>query len=438
MTAFDIDTLLVGAGPANLALAIALEELAPAEVAAGTLILEQADDIVWQRGMMLPWAQSQVSFLKDLVTLRNPRSRFTFVNYLHSIGRLDDFINLGSAVPYRQEISGYFAWVAESLTHTKIDFGRGVSRSQALRDPSGAVTGWRVHLTDGTALTCRDLVVGVGRDAHVPEVFKDLPADRAIHSTRFTEGFATLDERRTRRVSVIGAAQSAAEMLWTAHQRLPQAECTMIMRSIGLNSYESSKFTNEIFYPSFIDDFHGTSPNSREQLLREMHRTNYAGLSPAMLDTLYKQTYLEKLTGQERLRMVTMTDVTAAVLDGDEVVLTLSDRRTGEVTEHRCDTVLLGTGFERGMPWLIRDLSASAGITDPAAITVDRNYRLQLPEGSTATCHLQGVNEATHGIADSLLSVLAARAGDIVTDLLAVRARGADQRVLRAPAARAA
>jgi len=35
--------------------------------------------------------------------------------------------------------------------------------------------------------------------------------------------------------------------------------------------------------------------------------------------------------------------------------------------------------------------------------------------------YLQGVNEATHGIADSLISVLARRSQDIVNDLLARR-----------------
>lgn len=428
MDHFDIGTLLLGAGPANLALAVALEELAPSRVATDTLMIEQADDMVWQRGMLLPWAQSQVSFLKDLVTLRNPRSRFTFVNYLHSTGRLDDFVNLGSAVAYRQEISGYLAWVAESLAHTKIEFGRRVSRIEAVRDADGGVVGWRVRLANGTSLTCGDLVVGVGRDPHVPEVFAGLPANRAIHSARYREGAAGLDERGTRRIAVIGSAQSAAEMAWSAHQTHPHAQCTMIMRSIGLNTYESSKFTNELFYPSFVDSFYETNHEARGQLLREMHRTNYSGLSPAMLDTLYRQTYLERLTGEQRLQMMTMTDVARAELRGDEVVLTLASRRTGELTEFRCDTVLLGTGFEPGMPGLVRELAASADLEE---VRVDRFYGLELPAGSTATCHLQGVNEATHGIADSLLSVLSVRAGEIVADLLSARSARAQSPVLR-------
>jgi lysine/ornithine N-monooxygenase len=38
------------------------------DLAASTLIVEQDTDVPWQRVMLLPWAQSQQSFLKDLVT----------------------------------------------------------------------------------------------------------------------------------------------------------------------------------------------------------------------------------------------------------------------------------------------------------------------------------------------------------------------------------
>lgn len=418
MTELDIDMLLVGAGPANLALAVALEELTP-DTPQRTLIVEQHDSVVWQRGMLLPWSQSQVSFLKDLVTLRNPRSAFSFVNYLHSVGRLDEFINLGSATPYRLEISGYLSWVADSLSTTKVEYGRRVVSVEPRRDAAGGIGHWSVTMADDTVLTCRDLVIGAGRDPHIPDVFGSLPAGRVIHSTGFAHALDALDPQQIRRVAVIGAAQSAAEMLWTMHQTFPAAECTMIMRSIGLNSYESSKFTNEIFYSSFIDTFHEAPPEARAQLLREMHRTNYAGLAPTMLDTLYRQTYQERLTGTERLHMVTMTDVVGARTDGDETVLELGDRRNGSTSEFRCDVVLLGTGFERGMPRMVRDMCSSFGLDD---IRVDRHYALGLPPGSGASCYLQGVNEATHGIADSLLSVLAARSADIVSDLMTRRA----------------
>ncbi|GAA2463874.1 lysine N(6)-hydroxylase/L-ornithine N(5)-oxygenase family protein [Winogradskya humida] len=415
----EVETLAIGAGPANLAMAIALEELAPKEFAGETLIAEQHDDVVWQRGMLLPWSQSQVSFLKDLVTLRNPRSRFSFVNFLHATGRLDEFINLGSFTPYRLEISAYLAWVSRSLEHVRIEYGLRCTSVEPVPDESGVVTHWLAHFADGRTILCRNLVLGAGRDAHIPAEFAALPRERVLHSTEFATRVESLDPQSVRRVAVIGGAQSAAEMLVAAHERFTRAKCTMVMRSIGLNSYESSKFTNELFYPSFIDEFHAARPEAREQLLREMHRTNYAGLAPATLDGLYREMYLSRLTGSQRLRLVTMTEVEDARMDGDEVVLSLVERKNGERSELRSDIVLLGTGFVRGMPRVVNDLAAALGIGD---VTVDRNYRMNVPPEVTAGCYLQGVNEATHGIADSLLSVLAARSGEIVTDLLEHRA----------------
>ncbi|HEV3357698.1 MAG TPA: SidA/IucD/PvdA family monooxygenase [Pseudonocardiaceae bacterium] len=414
----EVELLAIGAGPSSLALAVAVEELAKDELAKDTLIVEQHDDVVWQRGMLLPWAQSQVSFLKDLVTLRNPRSAFSFVNYLHSVGRLDEFVNLGSFTPYRMEISNYLAWVAKSLPNVRIEYG---ARCVSVR-PFGVADGageWIVEMADGARIVARHLVVAAGRDAHIPSVFADVPRELLIHSTEFAARFGELDPERTKRVVVVGAAQSAAEMLWSAHEALPNARCTMVMRSIGLNAYETSRFTNELFYPSFVDEFHTAGSAARAQLLREMHRTNYAGLTPEMIDTLYRQVYIERLTGNERIEMIPMVDIVAAESDGHEVVLTLADRKSGTHSHHRCDVVLLGTGFARAMPRIVRGLADAVGLDE---VSVNRSYRMDLPPSFTGTCHLQGVNESTHGIADSLLSLLAARAQEIVTDLLALRA----------------
>ncbi|MFG1666202.1 lysine N(6)-hydroxylase/L-ornithine N(5)-oxygenase family protein [Streptomyces sp. Y7] len=423
----EVEVLAIGAGPANLALGIALEELAPKELAAGTLIIEQHDDTVWQRGMLLPWTQSQVSFLKDLVTLRNPRSEFSFVNYLHSIGRLDEFINLGTFTPYRSEISGYLQWVASSLREVQVEYGRRCVSIEPGPSRGGEVSHWLARTADGAVISSRNLVIGAGRDAFVPAELAALPERRVIHSTRYSHRIEALDPSDVRRIVVIGGAQSAAELLWAAYQRFPAAQCTMLMRSIGLNAYQTSKFTNELFYPSFIDDFYATRSETRRQVLREMHVTNYAGLAPAMLETLYREMYQERLQGTERLRMRTLTDLAGARMDGDEVVLDVLDRKSGERAELRCDLVLLGTGFVRDMPAMVRELAATTGAGEA---TVDRNYRMRLPASYTANCYLQGVNEATHGIADSLLSVLAMRSQDIVTDLLARRGAASDEALL--------
>ncbi|HEX5541039.1 MAG TPA: SidA/IucD/PvdA family monooxygenase [Micromonospora sp.] len=414
-----MSVVAVGAGPANLAFAVAAEEKAP-DLAGETLLVEQNDDIAWQRGMLLPWTQSQVNFLKDLVTLRNPRSQYSFLNYLHSIGRLDEFINLGSSVPFRLEVSAYLQWVAKSLERVQVEYGRTVTAIEPVSSRDDAtVDRWRVRFDTGEVVSCRDVVIGIGRTAHIPAAFRELPADRVVHSTEFTNRLEQLDPEAVDRVVVIGGAQSAAEMLWAMYQQFPDTECRMIMRSAGLRGYESSAFTNELYYPSFIDQFYASSPQVRTQVLQEMHRTNYAGLAPGMLDALYRQMYQDRLTGNERIVLQALTDVLSARMDGDEVVLTVHDRIRATTSEVRTDLVLLGTGFEQSKPELIRKTAAAVGVGD---IAVNRNYRMNTPDFVTAGCYLQGVNEASHGIADSLISVLAARAAEMLTDLLAHRA----------------
>src|SRR5262249_20578868 len=151
-----------------------------------------------------------VSFLKDLVTLRNPRSRFTFLNYLHEHGRLDEFINLGTFTPYREEISRYLQWVANSLTAARIEYGTRCVDIRA-RHAAGAVAEWVVSRHDGTEIRATDLVVGTGRDPRIPEVFAGLPADRLIHSTQYLAKIGNLDRELPYRIAVVGGAQSAAE-----------------------------------------------------------------------------------------------------------------------------------------------------------------------------------------------------------------------------------
>ncbi len=417
----EVELLAIGAGPSNLGLAVALEELAP-DLAAASLLIERDEATAWQRGMLMPWAQSQVSFLKDLVILRNPRSRYSFINYLHTMGRLDDFINLSSFTPYRREISDYLRWVAESLQAVRIEYGRRCTGIEPCRDDSGTLTGWLTRLADGSTIRSKVLVLGIGRDPNIPAEFAALPAERIVHSTeyvpRLMEFNAKPPDQRPRRVVVIGGAQSSAEILYSVMRDLPGCQATLIMRSMGFTAYQTSKFTNELYYPSFVNDFYHALPEAQEQMLREMHNTNYSGLAPNLLEELYRTIYLERLDGQQRTQIKLMTDVTASHMDGDEVVLELNNRKTGYVDEVRCDLVLLGTGFVRQMPLAVRRLAADVGLP---RVEVTRQYRLMIEEPATASCYLQGVNEATHGIADSLLSIIAARSAEIVADIQARR-----------------
>ncbi|WP_050778067.1 SidA/IucD/PvdA family monooxygenase [Micromonospora sp. ATCC 39149] len=133
--------------------------------------------------MMPDGADIQNHPVSDLVTPRNPRSRYTFVNFLHEQGRLSKYLNLPVDRPLRKEYARYIQWVAETVP-ADVDYGRNVT---AIRF---AGSGAEVRTTDGGSYLGRPVVVAPGRSPYLPTVFDGVPFPRAVHTSRFLPGIA--------------------------------------------------------------------------------------------------------------------------------------------------------------------------------------------------------------------------------------------------------
>ncbi|MBY0397532.1 MAG: lysine N(6)-hydroxylase/L-ornithine N(5)-oxygenase family protein, partial [Thermoleophilia bacterium] len=111
------DIIGIGFGPANLSLAIALRDaMGDGPPRPSLRFIERQERFGWHRAMMLPGADMQISFVKDLVSLRDPTSPFSFLNYLHVKGRLSTFLNLKTFNPSRVEYNDYLAWAADQFS----------------------------------------------------------------------------------------------------------------------------------------------------------------------------------------------------------------------------------------------------------------------------------------------------------------------------------
>ena len=62
--------------------------------------------------MMIEGATIQVPFLADLVTMADPTSRFSFLNYLKERERLYPFYIRESFYPLRAEYDAYCRWAS--------------------------------------------------------------------------------------------------------------------------------------------------------------------------------------------------------------------------------------------------------------------------------------------------------------------------------------
>ncbi|MGW5781068.1 SidA/IucD/PvdA family monooxygenase [Streptomyces sp. NPDC003863] len=110
----------IGIGPANLGLS-ALPDPAPRLV---TRFFERRKRFTWHDGAMLPGASLQVSPLKDLVTLVDPTSRFSFLNFLAERGRLYRHLIASRSGTSREEFEQYYRWAAALMPQP--EFGAGV------------------------------------------------------------------------------------------------------------------------------------------------------------------------------------------------------------------------------------------------------------------------------------------------------------------------
>src|ERR1700694_1801188 len=109
----DFDIAGVGFGPANLALGVALQD---SHSRLKHVFFEQKPTFSWHLVMQMEGSSMQTPFLEDLVTRHNPRSRFTFLNYLKTKGRLTDFADLREFFPSRLAFNDYFQWAAGKIS----------------------------------------------------------------------------------------------------------------------------------------------------------------------------------------------------------------------------------------------------------------------------------------------------------------------------------
>jgi L-ornithine N5-oxygenase len=416
------DVVCVGFGPANIALAVALEELWPT---ASVKFLEQAAGPYWQPAMMLSGADIQNNPHRDLVTPRNPRSRYTFLNYLHENGRLFKHLNLPGHFPLRKEYAKYIQWVAEQVP-ADVEYGREVARIGLIRTPEGRAV--EVETAGGSLFHARAVVVAPGRTPNVPPAFADIHSPRIFHTSGYLRGIADLSGDYTGTIAVVGASQSSVEVVLDLAARLPRANIVNVMTGFGYRLKDTSPFSEEVYFPEFVDYYFHASPAGKERLRTQLRPTNYSAADRDVIDALYALMYEDELDGRTRVTMRTNRLIDGVSLRAGKPTLAMTEQITGEADVLVADRVILATGYRdlgvhdrhEQLPSLLADLADILRVDENLGLSVGYDYRVEAASGARGipAIYINGLCETTHGLGDAgSFSLLALRSAAIVQSL---------------------
>ncbi|MFJ8059603.1 lysine N(6)-hydroxylase/L-ornithine N(5)-oxygenase family protein [Streptomyces sp. NPDC096142] len=417
------DILGIGFGPSNLALSIAVEEhnrSLPADRRLNALFLERQPRFGWHRGMLIDDATMQVSFLKDLVTLRNPTSDYSFLCFLREQGRLIDFLNQKTLFPLRVEFHEYFEWAAARVAHL-VSYGSEVVSVDPVRGDDGEIAHFDVTSRDpsgsGATITrrARNISVAMGLEPHVPPGLE--LAERIWHNSELIPRATALADagEPVRRAVVLGAGQSAAEAVDYLHRAFPDAEVCSVFAKYGYTPADDSPFANRIFDPEAVDVYF-SAPSEVKQSLIDYHRsTNYSVVDMELIEALYATAYREKVAGRERLRFLNVSRIRAVdpAADGG-LDVAVEFLPTGEKQVLSADVLVLATGYRpRDLSSLLGEAAKLCLRDDGDEIRVGRDHRVETVPEVSAGLYLQGGTEHTHGLTSTLLSTVAVRAEEI-------------------------
>jgi L-ornithine N5-monooxygenase len=419
------DVLGIGFGPANIALAIALEESRQQEES-GPLdvhFLEGQQDPLWQGGMLLEGSDIQNNPNRDLVTLRNPRSRYTFLNYLFEAGRIIEHLNLPGRFPLRAEYADYIKWARRHFDH-QVDYGQ---RAESIEVTTHAGSpAYAVTTSTGAVHLGRCLVVAPGRTPYVPPPFDRVDDKRVFHFTEYLYRLDALPEPPAS-VVVIGGSQSAVEITLDLARRYPNAQVRNYVRAFGLRLKDTSPFSEEGFFPDFTKYYFGAPRESKRILDAFMRPTNYSSADEDVLHELYQVIYEQRLADRQRVWVNGNRLVKAVDQSDGGIHLTVAEVHTGAVEHVDADVVVLATGFRDLGPALNQEpypgvLSGLADrlVFDDGYLRVSHDYLVETRDAPPL--FLNGVCETSHGIGDagsfSLLSLRTAAIQRRLADII--------------------
>ncbi|MEU5399370.1 SidA/IucD/PvdA family monooxygenase [Streptomyces sp. NPDC005963] len=416
------DLVGIGIGPFNLSLAALAHGLrSPLHSA----FYEQGHHFSWHPGLLIEGARVQVPFLADLVSLIDPASPWSFLNYLRSRERLFPFYFAERFHIHRAEYEAYCRWVSHSLPG--LHFGHQIDSVRWSPDRQLFEVDFTQLDGDGEAEAlgrtyARNIALGVGTEPYVPEPLRplvDAPTAPVIHSADY------LDHRdrllAAEHITVIGSGQSGAEIFLDLLRQRPLGREGLhwLTRTEAFTPMEYSKLGLEHFTPDYSRYFHALPEQTRDHLAFgqwHLHKGIDAGTIADIHEELYRRTLHggwpdAVLTPGVRVR-------TAGRVATTKVELHLEHLQQAVRSRLMTDAVVLATGYrERPVDLLLAGIDPYLRRDAAGRPHIDTEYRMVTDNLVTGSIYVQNAETHTHGVGAPDLGLAAWRSATILNSL---------------------
>ncbi|PWC16070.1 lysine N(6)-hydroxylase/L-ornithine N(5)-oxygenase family protein [Brenneria corticis] len=414
------DFLAIGLGPFNLSLACLVSPLEGVE----SLFLDRKKAFTWHEGMLLDGTTLQNPFLADLVSMADPTSPFSYLNYCKQQGRLYTYYIRENWYLSRQEFNRYCQWVTGQLENLK--FQHEVENIRYDPDLSAYIVSGSDH-SRGTnfEFIAKKLVVGIGSVRHLPPGSE---IRHAIHTADYLKNREYL--KKCRNITIIGSGQSGAEVYRELLVDAKQHGYTLnwITRAPRFFQMENAKLTLELISPDYGNYFYGLDPAVKSALIADQ-RTIYNGINPSLIAEIYDLLDERRHLDAPQTRLLPNMALTECGFSPDTRHWTLefTHTQTGEVFGHQTDGLVFATGYRYRLPAFIE------GIRDRIRWDEEGRYR---PFRHWAVDHqgleifVQNVGFQSHGLINPDLGLACYRNSRLVLALTGVDHYPAEQRTI--------
>ncbi|MEU4197578.1 FAD-dependent oxidoreductase [Kribbella sp. NPDC026611] len=394
-------TVGIGAGPSNLSLAALYQNVTTERLA----LFDARPGSGWHTPLLYPGVRMQTGWMKDLVSLVDPRHELTFLNYLVTSGRLYALINSQFDSLPRIEYERYLAWATERL---------GVVNFSARVDAISFTDDGFVTSVDGEPVAVSEhLVLGVGTRPARPEYLSGLPADRAFIADELGSRLATMHPAAP--TAVIGGGQTGLECVL----RLIGSGFTDI-RWIGRNqwfrSIDDSPMANELYRPSHIEYLQGLNRSKRREMIDD---SRYSGdaITPGGLRALYQANYDAMLTlGHFPATLLPGRTVTASELIGEDDIR-LCCTTTSAPEEHVVRQLVVAAGREHVAAPFDAELRERIEFDDDGEMLVEPDYSVRWKGMNGHRIYSFNASRYSHGLTNAGLTQLPVRAAIVLNSM---------------------